>query len=264
MISVETNYPVAVDSNDHLKPMGTKKDNSFQYRFYQKIYELLKINNLENFCDLGCAGGKFVKKLNDSGFKAVGIEGSDYSKNSNRSSWGNLKDTRLFTADITKDFKIKDDQKLMNFDIISAFEVLEHIKEKDLKNLFYNIKKHSKKNTIYIFSIGTSIDYYKIYHQNVQDEKWWINYFDTIDLYKNLELMNYFNKNYLRGPYEGDADSFNIVLTNKDFNINEIKIPKLSISTKILDFYSISPFRKKIKKFLNHIKYGAYIYDDSE
>lgn len=262
MITVETNHPVAIDSEDHLKPMGTKKDSSFQHRFYQKIHEILNINKLENVCDLGCAGGKFIEKLNDSGFKAVGVEGSDYSKNSNRSSWGNLKDVRLFTADITKDYAIKDDQKLMNFDIISAFEVLEHIKEQDLKNIFSNIKKHSKKNTIYIFSIGTKNDFYDIYHQNVQSENWWINYFESIDLYKNSKLMNYFNKNYLRGSYEGDDDSFNIVLTSKDFDNGEFIIPKLSMFAKIIDSYSVSTLRKTITRLINLVKYGAYIYVD--
>src|SRR3990167_2627697 len=103
MLKVETDYPVALDSPDHLEPWGTKQDNSVNKRFNKKLIKLF--GHTPNVLDLGCAGGGFVRSIIKQGGLAVGIEGSDYSKKIKRAEWAKIPDN-LFTADITKPFKL--------------------------------------------------------------------------------------------------------------------------------------------------------------
>ncbi len=54
-IHIETDYPVALDSPDHVFPWGTARDNSVNLRFNQKVYRLFKREFLK-VLDLGCSG----------------------------------------------------------------------------------------------------------------------------------------------------------------------------------------------------------------
>lgn len=153
MISVITLARVALDSLDHTEPLGTKHDNHTSLALIKEIearYEFKKINYL----DIGCAGGQFVADMYHRGHNAVGIEGSDYSLVHQRACWPELGNIRLFTCDATKRFEIMDDQTPMLFDLITAWEVLEHIKIDDMKIFFSNINRHLKPNGIFIGSVS--------------------------------------------------------------------------------------------------------------
>src|SRR5215468_10939781 len=78
---------VAFESPDHLFPTGTRRDNSRNWRFNVKLYQLLgrrmpRIGprgawvywpNIQlKILDLGCSGGGFVKDCLDDGYFAVG------------------------------------------------------------------------------------------------------------------------------------------------------------------------------------------------
>jgi hypothetical protein len=81
-IFVKTEFPVALDSPDHLCPWGTARDSSTNSRFNEKVYRLFEpLGRFPRVLDLGCSGGGFVRACLNDGCLAVGIEGSDFSKN---------------------------------------------------------------------------------------------------------------------------------------------------------------------------------------
>ena len=49
MISIKTQYPIAIDSPDHLYPWGTKNDNSSSAGFIDDISNFCKQNRKSNF-----------------------------------------------------------------------------------------------------------------------------------------------------------------------------------------------------------------------
>ena len=80
-IVVETSFQVANDL-DHINPTGTKEDDT-------RCPAFGKINNFFkkkiNYLDLGCASGGLVYDFIEKDNFGVGIEGSDFSKISQRS-----------------------------------------------------------------------------------------------------------------------------------------------------------------------------------
>src|SRR5262245_5090144 len=83
-LSVQTDYPVAFDSPDHLAPHGTAENNITHYGFIAKMTKLL---GKGAYLDLGCSGGQLVVDFYRVGWRAVGLEGSDYSKRKGRAAW---------------------------------------------------------------------------------------------------------------------------------------------------------------------------------
>lgn len=168
-----TDYPIAYTSQDHLEPVGSKQDNSKNEAY---VNELISIFGSDMaYMDLGCAGGGFVAQFLEKNVLGVGVEGSDYSLNLQRAEWANYKDY-LFTADIEKPFKIVDENdNLILFDAISAFDVLEHIHEECMDQLFETVKMHLKPNGWFVTGIA---DFpHQGYHVTVKPLDWWNNFF---------------------------------------------------------------------------------------
>ena len=98
MFRVETEFPIAFDSPDHLMPWGTKRDNHSSPSFIQESIAHFKMDRSVKFMDLGCSGGGLVKEwLTYTNF-AIGLEGSDYSLKHKRASWPELYKRNLFTC----------------------------------------------------------------------------------------------------------------------------------------------------------------------
>src|SRR5262249_44912073 len=108
------------------------------------------------YLDLGCAGGGLVLDFLLRGHEAFGIEGSDFSLLAQRGEWG-LLPGNLFTADITKPFSLNraTDGTPICCDVLSAWEVMEHIADEDLPQLFDNILRHMKQDGFFVGSIAT-------------------------------------------------------------------------------------------------------------
>ena len=173
-IKLVTEYPVAHDSLDHTDPLGTINDNTRNYGFYNKCRQLY--GEGLSFLDLGCAGGGLVFEFALNGHVSIGLEGSDISKTLARVNWRTIPDN-LFCCDITKKFELLDCTKKVTsrFNVISCWEVLEHIPEDGLETFFVNVKKHSEVGGIFIGSISTSDS--DIHHVTVYDKTWWVNKF---------------------------------------------------------------------------------------
>ena len=104
--------------------------------------------------------------------------------------WGTIP-YHLHTADITKPFKVvsADESVEDKFDIVTAWEVLEHIEEKDLDILFDNITRHLSDGGYFICSIAFFRDEnlltQVINHKTLKSKEWWENYVEN----KGLKIV---------------------------------------------------------------------------
>lgn len=170
MYTIKTEYPVALESLDHLYPLGTRLDNSTSVAFIEEMEQFFDGKKI-NFLDIGCAGGQLVLDMHARKHKAIGIEGSDYSLINKRAGWTDHANELLFTCDATKLYDILEDGQPMMFDCITAWEVLEHIAQKDMTTFFGQIKKHLKPGGIFLASV--SMHDKDIQHVTVSSEKIW-------------------------------------------------------------------------------------------
>lgn len=231
---VITDHPVAYDSDDHKVPGGTMHDNSTNPEFNRRLYELFQGRKLR-VLDMGCAGGGFVKSLVDDGHEAIGLEGSDYStlwdgpggteqeralrKPGKRAEWATIPD-RLFTCDITYPFTV---ERLAwtdgmfsgiggvpaEFDVVTAWEVMEHLPADRLPTLCDNVKRHLAPGGVWIMSVSLQ---HGDYHQTVQTKEWWLDLFAQNGLVNSDSLVRHFGLHWVRGPLQKAPMSFHLIL----------------------------------------------------
>lgn len=219
-IKIKTNKPVAFDSPDHIMPFGTANDNNVNLRFNKKLFRLIHKSEL-SVLDLGCAGGGFVKSiLDDSGF-AVGIEGSDYSKKIKRAEWETIPNY-LFTGDITEPFQLfqvaqDGREQELKFNLITAWEVLEHIREDQLVNVFQNIKHRLSPGGMVVVSITAADGVVEgiPLHQTIKKRKWWLTRILELGFINHKAAVCYFGSDWVRGGYDTPSQ-FHFVLTRFD------------------------------------------------
>ncbi len=175
---VDTDYPIAIDSLDHIYPIGsgTSVDYHKSGMFNRKLYELFPGKKI-SLLDLGCAGGGLTESLIEDGHDSVGLEGSDYSLKIKRAAWATIPDN-LFTCDITKVFVVHHDHTApYKFDVVTAWDVLEHIETQDLPLVFDNIRMHLKDDGYFMMTVPRvnkptrgGIDR----HRTKENREWWL------------------------------------------------------------------------------------------
>lgn len=167
--------PVALDSADHLHPRGTAADDTRHPRFVSACEALFPGRTLHHL-DLGCAGGGLVWDFLSAGHQSWGVEGSDYSQRARRAYW-RVAPGRYFTADITRPFQlIRGDGRPAIFEVITAWEVLEHIAEADLPTLFGTIRTALTADGLFVASISTlpEAEGGVVWHATLRDRAWWL------------------------------------------------------------------------------------------
>lgn len=205
MITLNTKHPIAYESPDHLHPWGTAHDNHASDIFVKELSE--RKQGPLNLLDLGCAGGQFAIDFNNyhDDYIGVGIEGSDYSVIHKRTNWLTYHNKNLFTGDITKPFVLTQSDKSdpIKFDYITMWEVLEHIPESSLSQLFDNIKTHLKDDGYVIFSASWASDAPNgvELHVTRQRQPWWKEKIESFGFeFKGPEKGPY---NYFHYQFEG-------------------------------------------------------------
>jgi SAM-dependent methyltransferase len=255
-IVLETDSPLAGDSPDHLNPKGTRFDLSVNARFNYKIHLLFRERIPQiKVLDLGCSSGVFVKSWIESGHFAIGVEGSNYSQIFQRGAWPIISKF-LFTADLTNPFSLKIETTAetypLKFDLVTAWEVMEHIPETGLGTVVENIKKHLSDNGYFICSISPreaiGIHDTDELHQTVQSLDWWESYFEKQGLKRNRELENFFNGQYVRGGIIDAYESFNFVLHHA--NATTHFVPKIKFTQRLMDKWINSRLQRFCKIFL--------------
>lgn len=215
---VHTDFPVAELSADHIHPRGAKQDNTHCPCFVSACCEIFHRPSL---LDMGCAGGGLVRDFHDAGLLSVGLEGSDYPKRNMIGEWGVIPNL-LFCCDITKPFTITATQgsdEPLKFDIVSAWEVMEHIHEGCLETVFNNVRKHLKPSGLFMASIATfedSVDGVQ-WHVTVRSREWWTGLinshgFDVIQSPIKTHCFPRGSGNPLAlGDWSGDKFGFHVV-----------------------------------------------------
>lgn len=229
-------------------PHGTRRDNSKNPRFNMKLYQLYK--KPIKILDLGCSGGGFVKECIDDGNFAIGLEGSDYSKRMKRAEWRTIPEY-LYTCDITRNFDLYENNSRIKFNIITAWEVLEHINEKDLKVLINNMKKHLSDDGLIITSVANKSDIINgvELHQTQKPKKWWINRFSKEGLKYMPKYIQYFNTQYIRYKYE-TAEQFHLIFARID--ANPPVPPKEPILSRVFDRWKGSRIQNILSEALTN------------
>jgi cyclopropane fatty-acyl-phospholipid synthase-like methyltransferase len=173
--------------------------------------------------DLGCSGGGMVRSFLEDGHTAIGLEGSDVSKKLRTGEWDNCP-LHLFTADITSPFEVRDsNDQPMKFDLITSWEVLEHITENKLPGLMENIRNHLAPGGIFVGSVAMFPDADPstgaVYHVTLQSQDWWLAKFAEHG-FKVVRNHPYLPEDYVRGNgmslkdwYPGDGLGFHVVLS---------------------------------------------------
>lgn len=174
--AIRTDHPIAYDTDDHKIPWGTAQDNTRSPRFVAACERHFDGRAPLTFLDLGCSGGGLVLDFILRGHEAYGVEGSDYSLRAQRAEW-RLLPNNLFTADITKPFTVVGEggEAPVQCDVITAWEVMEHIATGDLPQLLTNVRAHLKPDGIFVGSIALGPDDHggASYHRTVQPRLWW-------------------------------------------------------------------------------------------
>ncbi len=204
-LRIRTAHKLADASPDHLHPRGAAHDNTRSLAFVLACERILGSNI--SVLDLGCAGGGLVLDFVLRNHSAIGIEGSDYPLRHRRGEWTVIPD-RLFTADLTKQFTIENnDSALATFSIITAWEVLEHIQESDLAVLLSNVSCHLAEGGIFVGSVAMyedTIDDVK-WHQTVRPREWWLQKFSSHG-FEMTEPVPFAHTEFCRGSGNGMND----------------------------------------------------------
>jgi len=81
----------------------------------------------------------------------------------------------LFTCDITKPFQVLRDQRPLQFDLITAWEVLEHVPPSELDQLFRNIAGHLRPGGYFIASTTSVPDFHDgvdLHQSKFSNQQW--------------------------------------------------------------------------------------------
>jgi len=190
-----TDYPIALDSPDHIDPRGTMLDNSVNHKFNKFLVK--KLGTDVQVLDFGCAGGGMVHSLLDDGILAVGLEGSDYNRNHGTHEWPAIPDN-LFTVDLSRPFTLRYGRRSYphKFDVITMWEFIEHIPTDRLPTMVENAHRHLKEGGLIIGSASPMTSW----HNGIQHHltRWslarWYDFFEKNDFKRNVDLEEFFSK----------------------------------------------------------------------
>ena len=220
---VVTNWPIARDSDDQKWPSGTLFDNSSNPRFNIKLKGLMEDRAHIRLLDLGCAGGGLVRSLLSDGCFSLGVEGSDVSRRYKMAEWATCP-WHLLTADITQPFTIVDNaDRPVLFNVVTAWEVLEHIPEAGIPVLIENVLRHLGDGggffiaSVALFPDGNPLTG-AVYHKTLQPKEWWLKQFRRHG-FREISNHPFLTEDFVRGNGSSvrdwdprDGSGFHLVL----------------------------------------------------
>lgn len=201
---LDTEHPIALDSYDHTDPLIDMRpghgDSSFNLAFNAKLYQI--VPPPLSVLDFGCGAGGFVKTLLDEGVQAVGLEGSDELVRRGMSNLP-LIPGNMFTCDLTFPFVLHTgDHRPYLFDVVTAWEFVEHILEKDLPQVFINLHAHLKPDGLFIMSTPSDITHPPRrgldHHRTRRDWLWWQATIEATGMLRRPDLEAHFGGDWVR------------------------------------------------------------------
>ena len=166
---------IASDSFDNIDPESTFEGLVSRPLFVSACERITKKERL-SFLDIGCGAGAIVFDFIKRGHIAIGLDGSDACKILDKGYWNYIK--HLHNCDATKDFKfIVENNTALNFDVISMWEVFEHIPEELCSSVLVNIYSNLADDGLFVGSISR-LEYVNAtsgipYHVTLKDPAWW-------------------------------------------------------------------------------------------
>jgi 2-polyprenyl-3-methyl-5-hydroxy-6-metoxy-1,4-benzoquinol methylase len=169
-----SNNKLAFSSNDFKEPESTMEGMRDSSWFIYEVEKLIGKNKI-SFMDIGCGSGALSFQFLKKGHFSIGLDGSDFCKNNQLGYWSY--NDLLKTCDVTKPFHILREDEMVNFDIITMWEVFEHIFEQDIDSVLNNIVDNLNDDGFFIGSIST-LEYLNpktgvIYHVTLKEYEWW-------------------------------------------------------------------------------------------
>lgn len=204
--------------------VGAGGDFFTDIKFIEEVIDRFPLEEDEriNWLDLGCAGGRLILDVSkhEKTNICIGLDGSVGVYKQESWSSGENSDV-LRNADLSKEFFIEyDDGKRVIFDVITAWELVEHFYENELETFFNNVYNHLSEEGVFIGSAanypdvrdengyspadsefnrnGKLYDLHKIFWDRNQWDtflgKWFnVQYFDFENKFRNMhEEMTYY------------------------------------------------------------------------
>ena len=174
--------------------------------FIEEVIERFPLEDDEkiNWLDLGCAGGRLILDAakHEKTDVCVGLDGSVGVYKQESWSSGNNKNV-LKNADLSKEFFIENssNEERITFDVITAWELLEHFYENELEIFFNNVYEHLSDDGVFI---GSAANY-----PDIRDEN---GYCPSDDLFNKDGKLYELHKIFL------DRNTWNLYL-NKWFDV---------------------------------------------
>lgn len=135
----------------------------------------------------------------------------------------------------------------MKFDVITSWEVMEHIKQEDVPQVLDNIKKHLKDSGLFIGSIDVREDVINgvTLHQTVKPQEWWMAVFKDAGFSAAPNIHKFFGSHYLfkSGPGFNITCSINPSLAPA--------IPKERLRKRCFEIWAGSKPQKILKRIVN-------------
>jgi hypothetical protein len=178
-MGIITDHPIAIGSYDHENPKGALDQQGHEGL---EFFAVLKTSypDIKTVLDVGTAAGWFVYNGVRSGFDIYGIEGTD--KADAATPWVLYKNVRLFHADLRYPFYLFNHttaggQRALSplFDLVTAWDVLEHLTEEGIDNFLKCIYMMSRK--YFMATIEFTEENNEGYHILCRPREWWVEKF---------------------------------------------------------------------------------------
>lgn len=186
LLTITTDRPIALDSVDHLEPRGALDQQGHEgIEFFTELKQVYP--DIKTVLDLGAGSGWFVNNGVKCGFDAHGVEGTD--KVDSEAPWLVFSDRRLFHADLRYPFYIfypdvyyRQGVGAANFyvlfDLITAWDVMEHLSEDSIDTTMKNITRHLNRGGYLMGTIEFSDKDNEGYHTLCKPREWWVSKFE--------------------------------------------------------------------------------------
>ena len=121
------------------------------------------------FIDLGCAGGGYIREVIDDGYLGIGVDGFSAFKQNGIDGWSKHPD-HFFQLNIAKPITVESGGVPLKFDVVTAWEVAEHLYEDEIDPFVKNLANLVTDEGLIIITVSLRDDRG---HFTLKPEEWW-------------------------------------------------------------------------------------------